>query len=408
MKTNTPKLRFPEFQGAPAWAEKGLEEVAFFVNEKISVDRLALTNYVSTENILPDYAGVTVGRKLPPTGNVTKYTANDVLISNIRPYLKKICIASQDGGASNDVIVVRAKDKISSLFLSFILRNDCFVNYVTAGAKGLKMPRGDISLIKKYCCVYPQKPEQQKIADCLSSLDGLIATESRKLDALASYKKGLMQQLFPAEGETIPKLRFPEFRNAPAWKETALEKICKSIGGGTPSKQVTEYWNGSIPWISSSDLVDDSISKIIISRHITKDAIENSSTKLCPRGTICIVSRVGVGKVAVSSIELCTSQDFTNLINLKGDTFFVAYLLLQRMKKESERTQGTSIKGIAIDEIRKLVITIPSLAEQQKIANCLASLDELIAMQTEKLDSLKNFKKGMMQQLFPAADEVSV
>ena len=198
-----PKLRFPEFRDAGEW-EMGLlgdKDISIFVKERMPFEQLTLDDYVSTENLLPDYDGIKKASKLPPTGSCTRYKKGDVLISNIRPYLKKVWISNRDGGSSNDVIVIRAKSKIRDCFLAFLLKNDEFISYVMKGVKGVKMPRGDISLMKEYLVAFPVHEEQQKIADCLSSIDDLIAAVSQKIDALKNHKKGLMQQLFPSADE---------------------------------------------------------------------------------------------------------------------------------------------------------------------------------------------------------------
>jgi len=196
-----PKLQFPEFRDADGWDVAALGEVAEFVNERISLGRVELEKYISTENILPDFGGVIRASKLPTTGSVTRFKPNDTLVSNIRPYLKKVWVSDRDGGASNDVIVIRAKHKLLTQYLPFLLKNDAFIDYVMTAAKGVKMPRGDIGSMKEYSAFYPSKPEQQKIASCLTSLDNLITAQSAKLSALKTHKKGLMQQLFPSPEE---------------------------------------------------------------------------------------------------------------------------------------------------------------------------------------------------------------
>ena len=196
-----PKLRFPEFRDVGEWGKDKLGKVSLFVNDKMPIDQLSLANFVSTQNILPDYEGLIAASKLPLSGTATRYKINDILISNIPPYLKKIWHASKEGGASNDVIVVRTKERLINRYLSFMLKNDVFIEYVMKGAKGVKMPRGDISLMKEYLLVYPSKAEQQKIADCLSSIDELITAQTQKIKTLKSHKKGLMQQLFPSLDE---------------------------------------------------------------------------------------------------------------------------------------------------------------------------------------------------------------
>lgn len=198
-----PELRFPEFQDAGEWDVKKLGEngISTFVKERIPVEQLKLATYVSTENLLSDYAGVTTASKIPPNGSFTRFKKGDILISNIRPYLKKVWSASIDGASSNDVIVIRAESKVSDSFLTFLLKNDEFINYIMKGAKGVKMPRGDISLMKEYPLTFPAPEEQQKIAECLSSLDELITAEAQKIDTLKAHKKGLMQGLFPSADE---------------------------------------------------------------------------------------------------------------------------------------------------------------------------------------------------------------
>jgi type I restriction enzyme S subunit len=197
--TNVPNYRFPEFLEDEGWVEKKLgdKEVSYFVNEKTSVDKLNVNSYVSTENMLPEFSGVSTSSKLPSLGNFTKFKNGDILISNIRPYLKKVWKADKIGGASNDVLVFRYGSEVLSEFLECIIKNEAFINYVMEGAKGVKMPRGDKDYMQKYIVFIPSKMEQQKIASCLSSLDDLITAQTEKIAQLKLHKKGLMQGFFP-------------------------------------------------------------------------------------------------------------------------------------------------------------------------------------------------------------------
>ena len=193
-----PKFRFPQFKDCKGWEVVELMSIGYFVKEKIEVLNLNPEDYISTENLLSEYGGVTISNKLPTTEKVTAFQKNDILISNIRPYLKKVWVADKDGGASNDIIVIRAKSNINTSFLSSVIKNDDFINYMMKGAKGLKMPRGDLELISIFPVAVPSDPkEQQAIADCLSSLDKLIREENKQIGRLKDHKKGLMQQLFP-------------------------------------------------------------------------------------------------------------------------------------------------------------------------------------------------------------------
>lgn len=189
-------------------------------------------------------------------------------------------------------------------------------------------------------------------------------------------------------------MRFPEFSGE--WDSFKLVELGKFIGGGTPSSSNLSFWTGSIPWISSSDIKEDNINNISISRYITEDAIEKSATKYCPAPVILIVSRVGVGKVALSHTSLCTSQDFCNIIDIKCHPVFLSYNLLRTMKRKSREVQGTSIKGITSDELQKIRVFIPkNKDEQNKISNLLTLLDERIATQNKIIEKLQSLIKGL-------------
>ena len=196
-------------------------------------------------------------------------------------------------------------------------------------------------------------------------------------------------------------MRFPEFSGE--WDSFKLVELGKFIGGGTPSSSNLSFWTGSIPWISSSDIKEDNINNISISRYITEEAIEKSATKYCPAPVILIVSRVGVGKVALSHTSLCTSQDFCNIIEIKCHPVFLSYNLLRTMKRKSREVQGTSIKGITSDELQKMRVFIPkNKDEQNKISNLLTLLDERIATQNKIIEDLKKLKSAIIDQLYSA------
>ncbi len=252
--------------------------------------------------------------------------------------------------------------------------------------------------------------EQQKIADCLSSLDELITLHTQKLDSLKTHKKGVMQQLFPAEGETVPKLRFPEFRGAGEWEERKLEYLAKRGSGHTPSKSYAEYYNGGIKWVSLADTnrLDNGLI-LDTTKQISELGIKNSSAVLHPLGTVILSRDAGVGKSAVIGCPMAVSQHFIAWVCHPSQLHnWFLYYVLQNNKPLFERVaMGSTIKTIGLPFFVEMLIVIPSLPEQQKVADCLSSLDELIAAQTQKLATLKTHKKGLMQQLFPSADEVN-
>lgn len=185
------------------------------------------------------------------------------------------------------------------------------------------------------------------------------------------------------------------------WEVRRLGDCGEWIGGGTPSTQNTEYWNGRIPWISSSDLKEGNIYHVNKTRFISESAVRNSATSKCPQGALLIIARVGVGKVAIADTELCTSQDFSNLmVDDKMDVRFLAYLLSVVMARMKEATQGTSIKGVSLEDLKALVmIRPPTLSEQRRIAKALGDVDRLIENLKKRIEKKRNIKRGAMQEL---------
>jgi type I restriction enzyme S subunit len=217
-----------------------------------------------------------------------------------------------------------------------------------------------------------------------------------------------MQQLFPREGETLPRLRFPEFRDAPEWRVGPLGELFETMTGGTPDRAVKEYWGGAIPWITTS-LVDFNV--INNAEEFISDAgLENSSAKLFPKNTV-LVALYGQGKtrgkVARLGIEATTNQACAAI--LPGDGIEPAFTFLSLCGRYDEM-RGLSNSGgqenLSQGLLRELRFCYPKdVAEQQRIADCLSAFDARIAAEADKLAALKTHKQGLMQQLFPSLEE---
>jgi len=247
----------------------------------------------------------------------------------------------------------------------------------------------------------PAINEQNKISNLLDDLDMYITLHQRKLDNLKLKKKALLQKLFPKNGERYPELRFPGFTDT--WEQRKLDDIAKiKTGGGTPKTANPEYWSGNIPWIQSSDLVEGDIVHVNINKFINNNALKNSAAKLISRDSIALVTRVGVGKVAVINQDFTTSQDFLSLSDFDGnDIKFLAYQLYRLMQENAKVLQGTSIKGITKTELIEQSISIPSSGQEQNlISNVLSKIDSIITLHQRKLDHLQLQKKALLQQIF--------
>ena len=168
-------------------------------------------NYVSTENMLQDYQGIMEAKSVPEDVNVISYSCGDILISNIRPYLKKVWKATFNGGCSSDVFVLKANDNIESDYLHYVIANDKFINFVMSGAKGVKMPRGDKKQMKAYSLSLPQIQEQKKIGKMLSLLDERIATQNKIIEDLKKLKCAIIEEVYCSPKQREPKKRFGEY-----------------------------------------------------------------------------------------------------------------------------------------------------------------------------------------------------
>ena len=209
------------------------------------------------------------------------------------------------------------------------------------------------------------------------------------------------------EKKLVPKLRFPGFTEP--WEQRKLGELADGVfGGGTPKTSIDTYWNGSIPWIQSSNLMDDKIENFINDKSITNLAIKESATKLIPANSIAIVTRVGVGKVALIREKFATSQDFLSFhCRHEHNPLFMSYQISRLMKVKSRLLQGTSIKGITKSEVLESEVLIPKgIEEENKIADFLSSCDNLITLHQRKLEHLKLKKKSLLQKLFPKEGEV--
>jgi type I restriction enzyme S subunit len=261
----------------------------------------------------------------------------------------------------------------------------------------------------------PSPLEQQKIAECLGSVDELIAAQARKLDALKTHKKGLMQQLFPREGETQPRLRFPEFQNAGKWEASPLIGL-SSVGlrngvFNDPKKVGTGF-----KLINVSDMyIDTTIDEGRLS--LLELALSDFEANQVIHGDIFFTrSSLVKSGIAVSNIYLGSSSDVTfdgHLIRFRTNTSKVIPLFTHYLFKTAPiraqliaRGKTATMTTIGQADVSSVILFYPERKEQQRIADCLTTLDDLIAAQTQKLEALKTHKKGLMQQLFPSPQEV--
>ena len=261
----------------------------------------------------------------------------------------------------------------------------------------------------------PSPAEQQKIAECLSSVDELMAAQARKVDALKTHKKGLMQQLFPREGETQPRLRFPEFQNTGEWKPTSFGALGLDVSDGNYSSKYpsqSDFVANGVPFLRANNLKFGTVSDDDM-RFISKEQHSQITKGHLKQGDILITTRGELGTVALVPARHIGSNINAQIVRINSGNKLVNTFLFQLLDYSrviglfDALSTGTALKQLPIGKLNQLALRIPEIREEQeRIASCLSSLDALITAETQKLETLKIHKKGLMQQLFPSPEEV--
>ena len=389
---NVPNLRFPEFKGE--WEETTLGKCVIQPLD-YGMNTAAITydgenKYIRITDIDEQSSQYISDSPVSPAGQLLdKYIVeeNDILFARTgastgKTYLYK----KKDGKLYFAGFLIRAKIKTECNSTFIFAQTKTVRYYKWVGFMSIRSGQPGINSQEyaSYRFLIPQKEEQDKIAKFLSLLDSRIEAQIKIIEDLKKLKSAVITVIFTTTNGV----------------NYQLKDLAKFIGGGTPSSNDSSYWSGDIPWISSSDVSEDNINKITITRHITNEAIKKSATQICESPCILIVSRVGVGKVALSNISLCTSQDFCNLTKIKCNPKFLAYQLQSIMKRKSYAVQGTSIKGITTEEIKKTGIMLPSIEKQLSIASTLSRIDTFIDVEISILENYQKLRKYLLQQMF--------
>ena len=417
-----PKLRFPEFRGSGNWTTEKLGSVASINSEKVGITDcipMSITSGVGLVSQADKFGRVIAGDSyknyllLKPND----FAYNKSATKEYREGFVALYSGSKLAAVPNSIFTCfRVKGKsplpkyLNYLFLGN-LHGQWLRGFIQVGARAhgslsindsdlmalpVPLPAGDSSVA-----------EQQKIADCLSSLDDLVAAQARKVEALKNHKKGLMQQLFPREGETYPRLRFPEFRGD--WEETHLGAIC-SIQRGKFShrpRNDPRFFGGRYPFIQTGDVVKSNGGYVQASQ--TLNDLGLSVSKFFKPPIVLITIAANIGDTGLLDREACFTDSVAGLIPKQGVS--AAFLeLAVRGKKEylNKIAPAAAQKNINNEILGVLPIFIPALREQLRIADCLSSLESHITVAAQELDTLKTHKKGLMQQLFPSPETQAV
>lgn len=408
MSAVVPKLRFPEFRGTAKWEETTLGSQATFQKgrgiSKAEVDPKGNRLCIRYGELYTRYGEVireVNSRTNTPDSALFLSCKNDVIVPASGETKEDIATAScvlLDGIAlGSDLNVIRTKH--NGIFLSYFL-NGPKRREIAKVAQGDSVVHLYPSQLEQVSIAFPEECEQQKIADCLTSLDELIAAQGRKVEALKTYKRGLMQQLFPREGETLPRLRFPEFRDAPEWEE---------VKAGVLFANRSEKGDDLLP-IYSVTMTDGLVKRTSLDRRID-DLAEATGNKKAYRYDIAYnMMRMWQGACGVAVEECMVSPAYVVLSPQSGvHSLFYGYQfkLPQMLRLFTSHSRGLTEDRLRLyyQDFSSIPLPQPDVREQEQIANCLLALDARIVTESAQMDALKDHKKGLMQQLFPTSEE---
>ncbi len=389
-----PKLRFPEFRGAE-WVRKKLEDVA----------PLQRGFDLPSDLIRPGNIPIVYSNGVQKYHEIGMATAPGLVTGRSGTIGKLHFIEHGEYWPHNTSLWVTDFKSHVPRFV-YYLYDAIGMGQFSSGSGVPTLNRNDVHAFSSAVPISPA--EQQKIADCLTSLDELIAAQGRKVEALKTHKKGLMQQLFPREGETQPRLRFPEFRGTEEWVRAILGDLSKVVRGGSPRPIdgfLTTLADG-LNWLKIGDVDKEAKYVTHTEEKVRPEAL--SKTRVVSPGDLILSNSMSFGRPYILQIETCIHDGWIAItdIDRMAERDFLYYSISAPNSQSYfiDNAAGSGVKNLNADIIKALQVCFPSSAEQQKIADCLSTLDELIAAQVRKVEALKTHKKGLMQQLFPSAE----
>ncbi|HGF5073418.1 restriction endonuclease subunit S [Vibrio parahaemolyticus] len=423
-----PALRFPEFQDQTSWIRFKLIDVAdknvkwsfiggpFGSNLKSSDYIEQGVRIIQLQNIgdgqfNDDYKVFTSKEKADELLANNIYSG-DIILSKMGDPVGRACIIPETDKryvmCSDGIRLVVDEERHSKYFIYSLINGSQFRSVVESTATGSTRKRIGLAELKKLPIFLPVKQEQQKIADCLSSMDDLITKSIKKLESLKSHKKGLMQKLFPAEGKSVPELRFPEFTGK--WNEKELGQLSTILRGGSP-RPIENFLTKdkkALNWLKIGDVDKDAKYISMTQERVKVEAL--SKTRVVNSGDLIMSNSMSFGRPYIMKIQSCIHDGWIAVTDVSQsiDVNYLYYFILSDASQSYfvNSAAGGGIKNLNADIIKKTpVFYAEDIKEQKKIADTLSSIDDLITENIKNLESLKSHKKGLMQKLFPEIKE---
>ena len=403
-----PALRFKGF--TDPWEQRKLEEYLEVSGQKnfegiyTKEDVLSVSGDFGIVNQIEfqgrSFAGASVANYgVVETGDIV-YTKSP-LKSN--PYGIIKANKGKNGIVSTLYAVYKPKQSANPEFVQIYFEQDARMNnymhpLVNKGAKNDMKVSAENAL--KGQIVFPDIKEQRTISEFFRNLDTLITLHQRKYEKLVNIKKSMLDKMFPKNGASVPEIRFKGFTDP--WEQRKLGDVADIVGGGTPSTNNPNYWDGDIDWYAPAEIAGQ-IYFDSSQRKITEQGYENSSAKMLPPGTVLFTSRAGIGKTAILSKKGCTNQGFQSIVphNDELDSYFV-FSRTDELKQYGELVgAGSTFVEVSGKQMAAMNLKMPTtIEEQQTIGRFFKRLDTLITLHQRKLEKLQNIKKSCLEKMF--------
>ncbi len=362
------------------WEQKKLGKIAPYITNKINVSSINKEDYITTDNILQNRQGITKYKGSLNIERITEYIKNDILISNIRPYLKKIWFADKQGGCSNDVLVFRSINptEIMPKYLFYLLSSDIFFDYVMSSKKGIKMPRGDKGQILQFPIPLANIKIQKEIIKACEVVDSEVQKAN---EAIEKAQSTIINDIKSINAELVK-----------------LDDVVTVQSGGTPKTSIKEYYDGNINWVRSEVCQNSYVYETQVKIKITSLGLEKSSAKLFPKNTI-LVALVGatLGKIGYLTFESATNQNIAGLFDFKNTFPKYIFHVLKNTPELNNYGKG-DFKMLNMSNLKNIKIPLPNIETQKEIVSKIQKLEDKITKAKAIVKSSAEKKQAILKE----------
>lgn len=361
-----------------------LNSLCFYAKERVAVAGLSAGDYISTENMLPHRGGVAAAESLPPAGQTQGFRKGDVLVSNIRPYFKKIWLADRDGGCSGDVLVFRAKDTCDSRFLYCVLADDRFFRYAAATARGTKMPRGDKAAIMRYGVPDIRMETQRRIADILGALE-------RRIEVNRSVSGNLQRQAQAVYAEVFGDC---------GMNSGVLGELAEITMGQAPKgSSYNENGVGEVFYQGRAEFGF---------RFPQRRLFTTEPKRMAQKGDVLLSVRAPVGDLNVACERCCIGRGLSALRSKRGQSSFLLYTMLAvKPQLDVFNGEGTVFGCVGRETLNSLPVPVPEASDIAKFERIVRPMDDLILAKHQEICGLCAVRDTLLPRLLSGEIDLS-